>query len=179
MDSAWDPVTGQSIDDSEFENLIAAAGGAQPGQHMQPTPGTLCIRLSSPVGLVDQFFTLDKVDAVGRMMAFLDKATDPGSHVTIEQGSYIAIACRLSSNAQVCQTFWMDRSIPKHDILGAFEQHKHTLCVNYQNQAMSIWATHVVTMFESSMRMKSAAEDLAQRTSQNLAALALQRSTHV
>jgi hypothetical protein len=179
MDSAWDPTTGQSINESEFANLIAAAGGAQPAPFIQPTPGTLCIRLSTPDGFADQFFTLDKVDAVGRMMSFLGKATDPGSHVTIEQGTYIAIACRLASNPFVCQTFWMDRSIPKHDILGAFEQNKHTLCVNYHNQYMALWATHVVTMFESSIRMNSAANDLAQRTSQSLAALALQRSPPV
>lgn len=179
MDSAWDPNTGQSINESEFADLIAAAGGAQPAQIVQPTPGTLCIRLSTPAGLADQFFTFDKADAVGRMMAFLDKATEAGSHVTIEQGSYIAIACRLASNPEVCQTFWMDRSIPKHDILGAFEQHKHTLCVNYHNQFMSLWATHVVTMFESSLRMHSAATTLSQRASENLAALALQRSPPV
>jgi hypothetical protein len=99
--------------------------------------------------------------------------------VTIEHGNYIAIACRLCSNADVCQTFWMDRSLPKHDILGAFEQHKQNLCVNYHSQHISLWATHIVTMFESSLRFQSAAQDLVRRVSESLAAVALQRSAHV
>lgn len=95
MEGAWDPSTGQTIQNHELAALLAAAGAAPQNDCVQSAPvgDVLTVKLQKDGcgTLLDQFFTNDKQEATSRICSLLERVTDQSTKVVVECGPMSAV----------------------------------------------------------------------------------------
>lgn len=160
--SAWDPITGSSVEEEYINALINAAQavGDVPATDMtcdvipdrclveEPpaAPATsIVIHHHKHDGRVDEFVSHDKHATASRIVSFCSSISpaDTKSTIKINCGAMSAVVCRRAES-NCFMTSWMDTVL-------ASRYSTNPAVISTPPEQLSHWALSIVTMFETSV----------------------------